>query len=136
MRHGRRKALFAGLVVFVAIAMLISLSGVLSAGESLNVLSAETKVTTANLNLRTGPGTAYAVITVIPKGAEVSVDSYSGNWAHATYGSYVGYASNTYLEPLSGGTAMVTTANLNFRTGPGTGYSIIMVIPKGFAGNG
>jgi peptidoglycan/xylan/chitin deacetylase (PgdA/CDA1 family) len=131
MRHGRRKALFAGLVVFVAIAMLISLSGVLSAGESLNVLSAETKVTTANLNLRTGPGTAYAVITVIPKGAEVSVDSYSGNWAHATYGSYVGYASNTYLASLSGGTAMVTTANLNFRTGPGTGYSIIMVIPKG-----
>lgn len=131
MRHGGRKALFARVAVSAAFAMLISLSCVLSTGGFHKVLSAETKVTTANLNLRTGPGTAYAVITVIPKGAEVSVDSYSGNWAHAAYGSYVGYASNTYLASLSGGTAMVTTANLNFRTGPGTGYAIIMVIPKG-----
>jgi len=131
MRHGGRKALFRRFAVSVVIAMLISLIGSLSEGEKLHALSAEIKVTTANLNLRTGPGTAYPVITVIPKGAEVSIDSYSGNWAHATYGSFVGYASNTYLASPSGGTAMVTTANLNFRTGPGTGYSIIMVIPKG-----
>jgi peptidoglycan/xylan/chitin deacetylase (PgdA/CDA1 family) len=131
MRHGGRTALFRRFAVSVVIAMLISLIGSLSEGEKLHALSAEIKVTTANLNLRTGPGTAYPVITVIPKGAEVSIDSYSDNWAHVTYGSFVGYASNTYLASPSGGTAMVTTANLNFRTGPGTGYSIIMVIPKG-----
>lgn len=131
MRHRGRKSLFARLAVSAALSVLISLSCVLSSGCFHKALSLETKVTTANLNLRTGPGTAFAVITVIPKGAEVSVDSYSGNWAHAAYGSYVGYASNAYLASLSGGTAMVTTANLNFRTGPGTIYAIIMVIPKG-----
>lgn len=131
MRHEVRKALFGRFVVSVVIAVMLLLSGVLAAGGKLVALSAETKVTTANLNLRTGPGTAYAVITVMPKGAEVSVDSYSGNWAHATYGAYVGFASNTYLASQSGGTAMFTTANLNFRSGPGTGYSILMVVPKG-----
>ncbi|ETA79181.1 SH3 domain-containing protein [Youngiibacter fragilis] len=131
MRHGGRKALIARFAVSVVITMLLSVTGTLSSGRFHDVTAAEIKFTTANLNLRTGPGTIYPVITVIPKGAEVSVDSYSGNWAHTTYGSYVGYASNTYLASHSDGTAMMTTANLNFRTGPGTGYPIIMVIPKG-----
>jgi peptidoglycan/xylan/chitin deacetylase (PgdA/CDA1 family) len=131
MRHGGRKALYRRFAVSVVIAMLMSLFGILSEGEKLHAQSAEIKVTTANLNLRTGPSTAYPVITVIPKGAEVSINSYSGSWAHATYGSYTGYASNTYLASHSDGNAMTTVANLNFRTGPGTGYPIIMVIPKG-----
>ena len=47
--------------------------------------AAEVKVTTANLNLRTGPSTSYQVILVIPKGAQVEVTGYSGNWAKVTY---------------------------------------------------
>ncbi|HSP48354.1 MAG TPA: hypothetical protein VLN47_09805, partial [Clostridiaceae bacterium] len=41
--------------------------------QRIEAFAEETRVTTANLNLRTGPGTSYAVILVIPKGATVAV---------------------------------------------------------------
>lgn len=99
----------------------------------ISVSAAEIKVTTANLNLRSGPGTGYSIITVMPKGAEVTVTGYSGNWAIVKYGNYTGYASNTYLALKSGGTTYYTTGNLNLRSGPGTGYAILAVMPKGSA---
>jgi len=90
------------------------------------------RVTTASLNLRSGPGTSYSIIRVMPKGATVSVLSVSGSWAKVIYSGITGYASIAYLTPVST-TTMYTTANLNMRTGPGTNYSIIRVIPKGAA---
>lgn len=99
----------------------------------ISVSAAEIKVTTANLNLRSGPGTGYSIITVMPKGAEVTVTGYSGSWAKVNYGNYSGYASNTYLTLKSSGTTYYTTANLNLRSGPGTGYSVLAVMPKGSA---
>jgi len=99
----------------------------------ISVSAAEIKVTTANLNLRSGPGTGYSIITVMPKGAEVTVTGYSGGWAKVNYGNYSGYASNTYLALKSSGKTYYTTANLNLRTGPGTGYTILAVMPKGSA---
>jgi uncharacterized protein YgiM (DUF1202 family) len=96
----------------------------------------ETRVTTANLNLRTGPGTSYSVILVIPKGATVTVTGYSGSWAQVTYGGRVGYASTSYLSsPSTSSEVRYTTSNLNLRTGPGTGYTVILVIPKGASVN-
>lgn len=38
--------------------------------------------TTANVNVRTGPGTSYSIKTSLSKGAIVSVDGDSGNWYH------------------------------------------------------
>ena len=52
----------------------------LTAENPLIVEASEVKITTANLNMRTGPGTGYAVITVIPKGSQVTVNGYSGDW--------------------------------------------------------
>jgi peptidoglycan/xylan/chitin deacetylase (PgdA/CDA1 family)/SH3-like domain-containing protein len=97
-----------------------------------SVEAAETKVTTANLNMRTGPGTDHAIITVIPKGAEVSVSGYSGDWAQVSYSGKNGYAHSSYLKNTSS-EVRYTTANLNMRTGPGTSYQVILVIPKGAA---
>lgn len=94
--------------------------------------AAEIKVTTANLNLRTGPGTDYQVILVIPKGAQVEVTGYTGNWAKVTYNGKSGYASNAYLKPAAV-EMYYTTGNLNLRSGPGTSYKILLVMPKGAA---
>ena len=98
--------------------------------EPLLVEASETKVTTANLNMRTGPGTGYAVITVIPKGTQVSVSGYSGDWAEVSYSGKSGYAHSSYLKNVSND-VRYTTAALNMRTGPGTSYQVILVIPKG-----
>lgn len=92
--------------------------------------ASEIKITTANLNMRTGPGTGYAVITVIPKGSQVTVNGYSGDWAKVTYSGRNGYAHSSYLKTESS-TVRYTTANLNMRTGPGTSYAVILIIPKG-----
>jgi len=94
--------------------------------------STETRYTTANLNMRTGPGTSYAVILVIPNGSPVSVIEYSGVWAKVTYNGKTGYCHTSYLKESTATTEMrYTTANLNMRTGPGTSYSVILVIPNG-----
>lgn len=97
------------------------------------VMAAEDlRVTTATLNLRSGPGTNYSIISVMPKGATVNVLSVSGSWAKVTYNGLTGYAHTGYLTSAAS-TTMYTTANLNMRTGPGTTYSVIRVIPKGAA---
>lgn len=88
------------------------------------------RVTTADLNLRKGPSTSYSVITVMKKGTTVEVLNVSGGWAKVNYNNTTGYASTSYLKAAEA-PIMVTTANLNMRTGPTTGYQVILVIPKG-----
>jgi uncharacterized protein YraI len=104
--------------------------------------------TTANLNMRSGPGTGYSIVKTIPKGTAVEVTGSSGTWKKVIYGSYTGWCSGSYLTAASAPapvapapapvvtapsekTYMKTTANLNMRSGAGTGYGIIKVIPKG-----
>ncbi|WP_312653792.1 SH3 domain-containing protein [Proteiniclasticum sp.] len=124
------------LIVFVANIFLVSphydMSRVKLDAESVTVAASEIKVTTASLNMRTGPGTGYSIILVIPKGASVSVTGYSGVWVKVTYSGKNGYCHTDYLKDQAVTTEVrFTTANLNMRTGPGTGYAILLVIPKG-----
>lgn len=102
----------------------------LGKGETLEVLASEIRTTTADLNMRTGPGTGYAIILTIPNGTAVTVTGYSGTWAQVSYGGKTGYCSTTYLAAP---TALVryTTDVLNLRMGPSTGYAIILSMPKG-----
>lgn len=91
------------------------------------------------LNLRTGPSTSYEVLTVMPGGAVVEVVSGpSGGWCQVTWQGQTGWASGYYLEftpganpeePSGTGTATVR-ANLNLREGPGTNYTVLLVMPN------
>lgn len=99
--------------------------------------------TTANLHLRQGSGVSHKSITVMPKGAKVELVSKESNgWVRIRYGGREGYASGKYIKgtsialPSTGPSTTKkaeyhTTANLNMRTGPTTGYKIIMTLPKG-----
>ena len=50
-----------------------------------------------SVNLRSGAGTSYSVLTTIPKGTTVSaVDNSNLNWFKVTYGGKTGYISNSY----------------------------------------
>lgn len=55
--------------------------------------------TTANLNMRDGEGTDFAIITTIPKDSIVTVQTTSGasGWVYVSYDGYVGYCSKSYL---------------------------------------
>jgi uncharacterized protein YraI len=55
---------------------------------------------TADVNLRTGPGTSYAVIRVIPQGAEVSLlgRDVNASWLFVAYQGQEGWAFSRYIE--------------------------------------
>ena len=89
------------------------------------------------LNLRSGPGLGYRVLTVMPSGAAVTL---AGNpaegWYPLVYNGFAGWAYGVYLAIDGGGggarsAATVITAWLNLRGGPGLGQSIIAGLPYG-----
>jgi hypothetical protein len=59
------------------------------------VAAAQSPVT--NLNMRSGPSTAYRVLDVIPAGAPVAVLGCDGSWCRVNYAGRIGYANGTYL---------------------------------------
>lgn len=67
-------------------------------------------VTASSLNMRSGPGTGYSIVTQIPNGTVITVTATGGNWAAVTYGSFEGYCSMDYLvEGVMTTTTVVTT---------------------------
>jgi uncharacterized protein YraI len=56
-------------------------------------------VTASLLNVRSGPGTGYSIVTTIPNGAVITVTATGGDWAAITYDSFEGYCSVEYLVP-------------------------------------
>jgi uncharacterized protein YraI len=101
--------------------------------------------TTADLNLRAGPGTEHGAIAVIPEGAAVEMEQCQPGWCQVTYGGMTGYAAEAYLDANLGTTAAAlappatdagiaqATSDLNLRAGAGMEHSPIGVIPAGAA---
>lgn len=114
-------------------------------------------VNTAYLNVRTGPGAGHNILTTVRGGTKLPVLMIaSGNvWYQVQSPAGVGWVNRTYtvtrgnfssvsrsgaVSPgpregahLSGPTprAVVNTAHLNIRTGPGAGYAIVTDVPGG-----
>ena len=88
------------------------------------------------LNLRTGPGLAHKVLTVMPAGAKVTLTGQSSNgFRSVSYNGWSGWASAQYLAvtgttPAPAGTAL-TSDDLNLRSGPSTTYKVLAVMPTG-----
>lgn len=58
-------------------------------------------VTASKLNVRSGPGTAYSVVTTVNKDEYVRVFAGVGNWyIIQTTGDYVGAVSQKYIKPI------------------------------------
>ena len=71
----------------------------IDSASSFNKKIAKTYKTTANLRLRTGASTLKTIITVIPKGAEVTCYGYyTNNWYYVKYKNYTGFCSKEYLK--------------------------------------
>lgn len=104
--------------------------------------------TTTDLNLRSGAGTSFGVITVIPSGNQVQLlGSRQNNFAQLTYGGNQGWASLDFLTTGGGSTAPSAPADsgtengaaggatvngsLNFRASASTSAQILTVLPDG-----
>ena len=99
----------------------------------------------SNLNVRSGAGTSYSVITSISKGTAVTVTKTSGNWSYITSPA-VGWVSSQYLSSSkvtttsssstsstsnSSYNVKITASALNIRTGASTKYKSVGTYKKG-----
>ena len=77
---------------------------------ALTAFAADTAITNANVNLRSGPGTTYNCITVIPAQTEVGIQAPDSNgWTKVEYKGQVGYVLTSALgNNASGGTTTGT----------------------------
>ena len=99
---------------------------------------AASATTTATVNVRSGAGTNYKVVTCVSKGKTVTTNGTSGNWTKVTANGKTGYISSKYLKSsgnssttTTSGTTVYSTTTLNVRSGPGTSYSIVTSMKKG-----
>ena len=83
------------------------------------VAAAQSPVT--NLNMRSGPGTSYQVLGVIPAGAPVAVLGCSGSWCQVNYAGRIGYANGSYLGGESRA-VMAPAAAAAYASSGGYGY--------------
>lgn len=137
------------LAIALAAALILSLLAPL-AGHALAQAGVTATVTTPKLNVRSGPGPGYAVITTVDQGTQVVLlgRNASSSWAkiHLPSGTE-GWASTFYLaspvsfstlpvieEPgkSSEPTGIVITGSLNIRSGPSPIYSILMTVGYGY----
>ena len=95
--------------------------------------------TTEYVNFRTGPGTNYSSKGVIPSGTGITVTDTSNSQWYAVrlsdgstgyiYAEYVSVSGSNTTE--DGEVNAKTTADVNFRSGPGTNYNSKAVIGSG-----
>ena len=85
------------------------LGGALLALSLPTVASAANGYATGNVNMRTGPGTQYTVITTLPAGAPIVVNACSSwcdviwggtrGWVSRSYVAYGAYSAPVYVQP-------------------------------------
>lgn len=69
----------------------------LAGALSLAATTADAARATADLSVRSGPGTNYARVDVIPQGRFVNIGRCSGNWCQVRWPGRDGWASASYL---------------------------------------
>ncbi len=83
-------------------------------------------ITTANVNLRSGPGTGFRVMTTIPDGSDVDVEQCdaSGSWCAVSVDDRTGFMSGSYLKAMD----LLDEWPRRFETG--NGGAIVMHQPQ------
>lgn len=111
-----------------------------SSSGSENTASYKVKINTkSGVNVRSGAGTKYGILTAIPNGTTVTISKTSGDWGYTSYGGKKGWICLDYTKKATSGgsssssgsskpsykTGSTYTVNvdaLTVRTGAGTNY--------------
>ncbi len=91
--------------------------------------AASGKINGSVVNVRSGPGTGYAVSGSLYRDTEVEILQQSNGWNQIKYGSLTGWVSSDLITPDI--TLKVTGEYVNLRSGPGTTYSIVGQVTRG-----
>lgn len=111
-----------------------------SSGSENKPVSYKAKINTpSGVNVRSGAGTKYGILTAIPNGTTVTISKTSGDWGYTSYGGKKGWICLDYTKKVTSGgsssssgsskpsykTGSTYTVNvdaLTVRTGAGTNY--------------
>ena len=119
--------------------MSLGLSAAALSLSTIDASAAQTAtVTTDVLNVRSGAGTNYSIMSKVYKGDALEVVGSSNGWYNVKLSNgKIGWVSGDYLS-ISGSSTnteskkgTVTTDTLNVRSGAGTSYSVISKVHKG-----
>ncbi len=119
----------------VAIALTLSVIIFVLSFCTLSTTAAEVNElkTITSVNLRESASSSASVLTSIPDNtAVVLLSNSSKGWAKVKYSTYTGYCSTAYLQPTADSLVTMTgrtSADVNMRSGKGTSYDVIDVIP-------
>src|SRR5919109_417573 len=104
----------------------------------------QTYETTAEAQVRRGPGTNHEVIAIVPAGIKIHVVGREGEWLkiESKQGNRPGYihsrdarpwetTQSTKPTPVPVKGIYVTTADVDLRSGAGLNYTVLRKIPKG-----
>ena len=91
--------------------------------------AASGKINGSVVNVRSGPGTSYAVSGSLYQDTEVEILQQSNGWNQIKYDSLTGWVSSDLITPDI--TLKVTGEYVNLRSGPGTTYSIVGQVTRG-----
>ncbi len=106
--------------------------------------SPATGVTTGRLNLRASASMEADIIELLPSGTVMSVLGDCQEWYYVYCNGSTGYVNKAYMQITASGTIGIApvdgnqgiraancSAKVNLRTGPGTSYGIIRLLPAG-----
>jgi uncharacterized protein YraI len=133
-----RSAVAAGAATLAAGALLSA--GASAQDEEVAAAAAGFYSTTDYVNFRTGPGTDYGVIRVLPPQSPLqAVGPESGAFLKMSNQGTIGWVHRDFVTSGNGGSSdmpvslgyKTTSAYVNMRSGPGTGYSVIRTLPQG-----
>ena len=135
----RQKLVSRGKILILAVMAVSALSGALYAQASKGSYT-----TTADVPLRSGPGSNHEVITTLPKGIQINVVGKEGYWlkVESKHGGKPGYIDEQFAKPdaqvktaqAKASTTSVagqyrTLREIELRQGPGTKYPTVAKIP-------
>lgn len=142
----RLKLSIAGVAIAASV---VGVGGVVVVGTA--IAASQTMVTTGNVNVRSGPGNTYAVLTSLAPGTKVVAtgdpvkgpSSVGSTWTPVTVNGVKGYMASIYLAPVAGDSTgetttntagnAVTNARVNVRTGPSLDATIVTTLDSGTA---
>ncbi|UOY91971.1 SH3 domain-containing protein [Ectobacillus sp. JY-23] len=94
---------------FLSVVSGSEVKGITDPGEVKAITPSPYYVTVSGLRVRTGPGTSYAIQSVLGNAQKVTVVGEVNGWYKITYGNAVGFVSKNYVQP-AGSSAIQTSA--------------------------
>ena len=90
-----------------------------------NTASYKVKINTkSGVNVRSGAGTKYGIITAIPNGTTVTISKTSGDWGYTSYGGKKGWICLSYTKKVTSGSSSSSSGSSNPSYKTGSTYTV------------